>query len=227
MPEGFFVSSESLQSRMREALAGDVEAMIEVADSLSATARNSNSEESVPELAVEMYEMAIGAGSTTAYVHWSLELHRFQRTDEAIHLLTKGATTGDSEIYWNLGGMLWSLGRMDESEPWLRRAAENGHVLAMVSLGIVLQQSGCGEDACSWWRKAADLGNGDSMINLGLFEFEILGESSSGARFWFEQAMEVGHPKAAELLEGLNRAETGAEPSRRSHRSLFKRRQRE
>lgn len=185
-----------LQEVWNRAQAGDLEAMVIIADSLAATTRSFTPVGDIPDEASNLYAEAIEGGLTSAYVHWALELHRRGQIDDAVELLREGAETGDAEILWNLGGLLWSesVRMLDEASVWLKKAVEGGHVKAMVNLGLVLRSQGDLDSAVNLWLAAADLGNADACVNLGIHNISIDGRPETGAEYWFERARSLGHP---------------------------------
>lgn len=217
MTEGFYVGNSRFQAELKAATNGDVDAMVYVAQSLSASARHTGSDDHVPDTARAWFEKAIATGSTQAVIALALEEHAFGDVAEACETIRRAVPSGEPDVFYNLGGMLSSAGLddgPDGSYAWLGRAGDAGHGDAMCMLGNLHDRDGRPDEARDWWIRAADVGNADAMYNL--MKVAVNAGDFDGAASWINRAIALGHPPTlllwAEMLErdGVIDGEGGA-----------------
>ena len=106
----------------------------------------------------------------------------------------KAADAGYPAAMNNLGTAAVERGEHGEAETWYRKAADAGDRDAMNNLGDMLRDRGESQEAETWYRKAADAGHSDAMNNLG-WSLEKRGESAD-AETWYRKAADAGHSDA-------------------------------
>ena len=140
--------------------------------------------------------------------------------------LEAAAEAGDREAQFTLG-VAHATGEevtfdLELAAAWSRRAAEAGHSAAKVNLGrFMMQGTGTDRDpgrALRWLSSALDDGEIASVVALGeLFAFWIDPPDRTRARALFSRAAQLGDKRALDLLQRLDRIETG-EPRQRKGR---------
>lgn len=135
-------------------------------------------------------------------------------------VLQRGATAGDAEAQFNLGGC-YAEGRgvaksMDMALQWWRKAAKQGQVGAMSKLANAYATGETGgkpnfSEAVRWWKLAAARGDGDAQYNLGVASEQGLGTAKNEARAadWYRKAALQNVVEAQFNLAGLYREGRG------------------
>lgn len=91
-----------------------------------------------------------------------------------------------------------------KAKEWLRQAAENGHPIAMNRLGVLMWEDGDFEGGNKWLEKAAELNVATAMCNLGRYYLVHRRPADYvKARQWFQRALDLGCPGAADCLSQL------------------------
>ncbi|MGW6973749.1 tetratricopeptide repeat protein, partial [Streptomyces sp. NPDC054952] len=99
---------------------------------------------------------------------------------------------------FNLGLLLFKLGRSKEAEELYRQAAAAGDPGATVNLGVMLAESGRNEEAEELFRQVADAGETSAVYNLGVLLARM--ERDKEAIELFRQASDAGHTDATAKL---------------------------
>ena len=107
----------------------------------------------------------------------------------------------------NLGLMLAGQGDHDEALPYLHQAAGAGDSGGFWGIGKINEQRRQWPEAAAAYRKGAELGDAACAYGLGVALYELGDRDNSRAAF--EQARDLGHEGAKDLLETFDR-EDGA-----------------
>jgi tetratricopeptide (TPR) repeat protein len=107
----------------------------------------------------------------------------------------------------NLGLMLAGQGDHDEALPYLHQAAGAGDSGGFWGIGKINEQRRQWPEAAAAYRKGAELGDAACAYGLGVALYELGDRDNSRAAF--EQARDLGHEGAKDLLEAFDR-EDGA-----------------
>jgi tetratricopeptide (TPR) repeat protein len=118
----------------------------------------------------------------------------------------RSIAAGSVDAVLNLGLMFAQQGAVDEALPHLRVAQESGDIVASWAIGKLLEGQGDLTGAAAAYRQAAVGGNADAAFGLGVVLTKL--EDQEGARAAFQRAHELGHPKAAEVVELLDTTES-------------------
>ena len=133
---------------------------------------------------------------------------------EAANWLRKAAEKGQVKAQSNLGSMYCNGFGVSqdyaEGLKWYNKAAEEGSGDALFYIGTMYSRGdGVRQDyaeAMKWYRKAAEQGNVDALFSVGLMYFRGDGVPQDNGRSmrWIQAAAERGHPKAQEIVQGMN-----------------------
>ncbi len=108
----------------------------------------------------------------------------------------------------NLGLMLAGDGYLDEALPFLQRAADDGEPGGFWAIGKVNEQRQDRTAAATAYRHGAELGDAACAYGLGVALYELGDRDSSRAAF--QQAKDLGHEGARDLLEAFDREDGAA-----------------
>lgn len=127
---------------------------------------------------------------------------------QAVRCFEASAQQGCSEGQYNLG-VLYYQGQglpqdLRQAAHWFRLAAEDGHPKAQYNLATIVQDANP-QLALQLYRESAEQGLMYSQFGLGemLADGQGCPPDPKQAEFWLQQALEQGHPYAADLLNRL------------------------
>lgn len=128
--------------------------------------------------------------------------------DLAFKWCLAAAQQGDAEAQYCVGlGYIKGEGTAVDEElatKYFRLAAEQGYVNAYIDIAKLLLKKSASSEALTWLKKGADAGDAECEYGLGLIYESGYGggvePDVEQALFWYSNAAEKGHKKAAEIL---------------------------